>query len=80
MGGGRGKQYCLQIPICIDLPQVDCESAKGVSDARKASKCKQQSHEMCVSDDQKKALGKFKIICTVYSLTGCLSIHKQLQI
>lgn len=40
MGGGRGKQYCLQIPICVDLPQVDCVGAKGVRDARKVSKCK----------------------------------------
>ena len=76
MGGGRGKQYCLQIPICIDLPQVDCVSTEGVRDACKASKCKQRSREMCVSDDQKKTLRKFKI-CTVHSLTGCLSIHKQ---
>lgn len=67
----------MQIPICIDLPQVDCVSAEGVRDAREASECKQRSHEMRVSDDQKKALRKFKI-CTVYSLTGCLSIYKQL--
>ena len=52
MGGGRGKQYCLQIPICIDLPQVDCMSAEDVRDAREASECKQQSCEMCESDDQ----------------------------
>ena len=52
MGGGRGKQYCLQIPICIDLPQVDCMRAEDVRDAREASECKQQSCEMCESDDQ----------------------------
>ena len=75
MGGGRGKQYCLQRPICIDLPQVDCVSAEGVRDAHKVSKCRQRSREMSVSDDQKKALRKFKI-CSVHSLTGCLSIYK----
>ena len=52
MGGGRGKQYCLQIPICIDLPQVDCMSAEDVRDAHEPSECKQQSCEMCESDDQ----------------------------
>ena len=78
MGGGRGKQYCLQIPICIDLPQVDCMRAEDVRDAREASECKQQSCEMWEWwPDQKKALRKFEI-CTVYSLTGCLSIYKQL--
>ena len=69
MGGGRGKQYCLQIPICIDLPQVDCVSAEGVRDTRKASECMQPCCEMCVSDDQKKALRKFKINFVLYTLS-----------